>query len=172
MGQFLPVLCTAATAEGTMAGLLKIYGQSDSGNCHKVKFTADRLGIPNEWIETNNMVGEARTPEFLAINAFAEVPAVVLPDGRPLWQSNAIVQYLAEGSELLPDDAYSRAQVSAWQFWEQYSHEPYIAVCRASFSSAASRPPLWSPGGSSAAIGRSNSWRRISRSVIGSWASV
>ena len=131
MGQFLPVLCTAATAEGTMAGLLKIYGQSDSGNCHKVKFTADRLGIPNEWIETNNMVGEARTPEFLAINAFAEVPAVVLPDGRPLWQSNAIVQYLAEGSELLPDDAYSRAQVSAWQFWEQYSHEPYIAVCRA-----------------------------------------
>ena len=114
-----------------MAGLLKIYGQSDSGNCHKVKFTVDRLGIPSEWIETNNMAGEARTPEFLTINAFAEVPAVVLPDGRRLWQSNAITQYLAEGTELLPENTYARAQVSAWQFWEQYSHEPYIAVCRA-----------------------------------------
>ena len=114
-----------------MAGLLKIYGQSASGNCHKVKFTADRLGIPNQWIETNNMAGEARAPDFLAINAFAEVPAVVLPDGKPLWQSNAIIQYLAEGTALLPDDSYTRAQVNAWLFWEQYSHEPYIAVCRA-----------------------------------------
>ena len=114
-----------------MAGRLKIYGNSRSGNCDKVRLTASRLRIPHEWIETDNFVGDTRTPEFLAINAFAEVPAVVLPDGRPLWQSNAIIQYLAEGTELLPEDRYDRAQVSAWQFWEQYSHEPYIAVCRA-----------------------------------------
>ncbi len=111
--------------------ILKIYGQSDSGNCHKVKLTADRLGIPNEWIETNNMIGETQSPEFLAINPFAEVPAVVLPDGRPLSQSNAIIQYLADGTPLLPADPYLRARVNAWLFWEQYSHEPYIAVCRA-----------------------------------------
>ena len=76
------------------------------------------------------MKGETRTPEFLKLNSAGQVPAVELDDGRTLAQSNAIIRYLARGSDLIPKDAYTAAKMDEWLFWEQYSHEPYIAVCR------------------------------------------
>jgi glutathione S-transferase len=109
---------------------VKIYGDSKSGNCLKVKWTADFLGQPYEWIETDILNGESRTPEFLAMNPAGQVPAVILDDGRPLAQSNAIITHLAEGSALIPTDAYDRARMLEWMYWEQYSHEPYVAVAR------------------------------------------
>jgi glutathione S-transferase len=109
---------------------MKIYGDSISGNCLKVKWTADFLEIPYTWIETDILKGESRTPEYLAMNPAGQVPAVVLPDGRPLAQSNAILLHLAEGSELIPTDPFDRARMFEWMFWEQYSHEPYVAVAR------------------------------------------
>lgn len=109
---------------------MKVYGDSISGNCLKVKYTADYLGLPCDWVETNILAGESRTPDYLALNPAGQVPMLVLDDGRALSQSNAIIAYLAEGSELLPADPFERAKVNEWLFWEQYSHEPYIAVCR------------------------------------------
>jgi glutathione S-transferase len=109
---------------------LRIFGDSISGNCLKVKWTAERLGLDYEWIEIDLLKGETRTPQFLAINPAGQVPVVILPDGRPLAQSNAILLHLAEGTDLIPADAYARAQMLEWMFWEQYSHEPYVAVAR------------------------------------------
>jgi glutathione S-transferase len=109
---------------------LKIYGDSASGNCLKVKWTVERLDLNYDWVEIDLMKGETRTPEFLAINPAGQVPVVVLEDGRPLAQSNAILLHLAQGSNLIPEDAYERAQMLEWLFWEQYSHEPYVAVAR------------------------------------------
>jgi glutathione S-transferase len=109
---------------------MRIYGDSKSGNCLKVKWTADFLGIPYQWIETDIMQGESRTPTFLAMNPAGQVPSVILDDGRPLAQSNAIIFHLAEGSDLIPADAYDRARMLEWMFWEQYSHETAIAVAR------------------------------------------
>jgi glutathione S-transferase len=109
---------------------MKIFGDSISGNCLKVKWTADYLGLPYEWIETGVLNGETRTLQFLAVNPAGQVPAVILDDGRPLAQSNAIIAHLAEGSDLIPDDPYDRAKMFEWMFWEQYSHEPAIAVAR------------------------------------------
>ena len=109
---------------------MRIYGDSISGNCLKVKWTADHLGLAYAWIETGVLKGETRTPEFLAINSAGQVPTVVLDDGRPLAQSNAIIFHLAEGSALIPTDAYDLARMLEWMFWEQYSHEPYVAVVR------------------------------------------
>lgn len=109
---------------------LRIFGDSISGNCLKVKWTAERLGLDYEWIEVDLLKGETRTAQFLAINPAGQVPVVSLPDGRPLAQSNAILLHLAEGSDLIPADAYARAQMLEWMFWEQYSHEPYVAVAR------------------------------------------
>jgi glutathione S-transferase len=109
---------------------MRIYGDSISGNCLKVKWTADFLGRPYDWIETSVLKAETRTPAFLAMNPAGQVPAVILDDGRPLAQSNAIILHLAEGSDLIPTDAYERARMLEWLFWEQYSHEPYVAVAR------------------------------------------
>ncbi len=109
---------------------MKIYGDSISGNCLKVKWTAEFLGLGYDWVEVDIMAGESRTPAFLALNPAGQVPVVVLDDGRPLSQSNAILLHLAEGSALIPADAYDRARMLEWMFWEQYSHEPYVAVAR------------------------------------------
>lgn len=109
---------------------LRIFGDSISGNCLKVKWTAERLRLTHEWVETSVLRGDTRTPEFLALNPAGQVPTVVLSDGRPLAQSNAIMLHLAEGSPLIPHDAYDRAKMLEWLFWEQYSHEPYVAVAR------------------------------------------
>ena len=100
---------------------MRVYGDSISGNCLKVKWTADHLGRRYEWIETDILRGESRTAEFLALNPAGQVPVVVLDDGRPLAQSNAIIIHLAEGSDLIPTDAYDRARMLEWMFWD---HNP------------------------------------------------
>jgi glutathione S-transferase len=107
---------------------IKLYGSSDSGNAMKPRWVMDRLGIPYEWIETNAFNGETRTPEFLKLNPAGQVPTIVLPDGRTLAQSNAIMLHLAEGSDLIPSDAYLRGKMFEWLFWEQNAHEIYVAV--------------------------------------------
>ena len=109
---------------------MRIFGDSISGNCLKVKWTADHLSLPYEWVETSVLTGETRTPEFLAMNPAGQVPLAVLDDGRPLAQSNAIILHLARGSALIPTDPYLQARMFEWMFWEQYSHEPYVAVAR------------------------------------------
>jgi glutathione S-transferase len=109
---------------------VKIYGDLGSGNCLKVKWTADRLGLPYSWQPVDITNGESREDGFLAAFPQGQVPAVEFADGRRLAQSNAIIRYLAHGSALLPADPFAAAKVDEWLFWEQYSHEPYIAVCR------------------------------------------
>jgi glutathione S-transferase len=107
-----------------------VHGDRTSGNCLKVKYVADRLGLAYEWRDIDVVKGEARAPQFLAINPMGQVPVVAFDDGRTLAQSNAIVRYLARGSDLLPEDPFEAAKVDEILFWEQYSHEPYVAVCR------------------------------------------
>jgi glutathione S-transferase len=107
-----------------------VYGDSISGNCLKIKFVCDRLGLPYRWVETSVLKAETRTPEFLTMNPAGQVPVIKLKDGRMLAQSNAIILYLAEGSDLIPSDAFDRALMLQWMFWEQYSHETVIAVRR------------------------------------------
>ena len=109
---------------------IRIFGDSISGNCHKVKFVCDLLGIPYQWTEVDILKDASRTAAFLAINPAGQVPVIVLDDGRAIAQSNAIILYLAEGSNLIPTGAFERAKMMEWLFWEQYSHEPYIAVAR------------------------------------------
>lgn len=109
---------------------MRVFGDSISGNCLKVKWTADHLGLPYDWVETRVLTGETRTPDFLAMNPAGQVPLAVLDDGRPLAQSNAIILHLARGSALIPTDPYLQARMFEWMFWEQYSHEPYVAVAR------------------------------------------
>lgn len=113
-----------------MAARFTVYGDSISGNCLKVKFVADKLGLGYDWKETSVLAGEARAPEFLALNPAGQVPLAVFEGGRALAQSNAIMLHLAEGSELIPQDSFDRARMYQWLFWEQYSHEHAIAVLR------------------------------------------
>jgi len=110
--------------------MITIWGDPISGNCLKVKWTAERLGIPFTWVDVNVVNRETRTERFLAMNPAGQVPTIVLEDGRPLAQSGAIILHLAEGSALIPTDRYERAKMLEWLFWEQYSHEPTIAVVR------------------------------------------
>ena len=109
---------------------MKIFGDSISGNCLKVKWTADHLGLVYDWVETSVLNGETRTSAFLAMNPAGQVPLAILDDGRPLAQSNAIILHLARGSGLVPSDPYLESRMLEWMFWEQYSHEPYVAVAR------------------------------------------
>ena len=109
---------------------MKVYGDSNSGNCLKVKWVCDHLALPYRWIEIDTRKGETRTPQFLKMNGAGQVPTVAFDDGRTLAQSNAIIRYLARGSDLIPSDAFAAAKMDEWLFWEQYSHEPYVAVCR------------------------------------------
>jgi len=107
-----------------------VYGMKASGNCYKVQLLLEQLGTPYRWVDIDSAHGETRTAEFLAKNANGRVPLLELDDGRRLPESNAILWYLAEGSPLLPVDRWQRAQALQWMFFEQYSHEPYIAVAR------------------------------------------
>ncbi|MEE2526225.1 glutathione S-transferase family protein [Hyphobacterium sp. HN65] len=110
---------------------ITLYGASTSGNCLKTRWIADKMGIAYDWVEMDVFAGDTRTDEYLAINPAGQVPCMVRVDGRILAQSNAIMLYLAEGSDLIPADAFDRAKMMEWMFWEQYSHEPAIAVRRA-----------------------------------------
>ena len=107
-----------------------IFGDADSGNCVKVLLGAARAGVPFRWRAVNTAYGQPRDPEVARLNAAGQVPILRLADGRVLAQSGAILLYLLEGTPLVPDDPFERAKVHEWMFWEQYSHEPYIAVCR------------------------------------------
>lgn len=110
---------------------MQIFGHSGSGNCLKVKWTCDLLALPYAWTEVDTFAGGSRTAEFLAMNPAGQVPVVRFDDGRTLAQSNAIIRYLARDSDLVPKDTFRVAKMDEWLFWEQYSHEPHIAVCRA-----------------------------------------
>ena len=110
---------------------MTVYGMADSGNCYKVKLALEQLAIPHRWIEVSTAKGETRTPGFLARNPNGQVPTLELEDGGFLPESGAILAYLAEGTPLLPADRLSRARALQWMFFEQYSHEPCIAVARA-----------------------------------------
>ncbi len=109
---------------------MKVHGDLISGNCLKVKYTADHLGLNYTWVPVDVTKGETRTPAFLRLNPQGQVPVIELEDGRCLAQSNAIIRYLARDSALLPKDAFAQAKVDELLFWEQYNHEPYVAVCR------------------------------------------
>ncbi len=110
--------------------MITIYGFSTSGNCHKLRLLLEQLGREYRWVEIDSTTGETRTPGYLAKNPNGKVPMLELDDGRIMVESNAILYWLAEGSTFLPDDAWQRAQALSWMFFEQYSHEPYIAVAR------------------------------------------
>src|SRR5205807_16500 len=109
---------------------MKIYGDANSGNCLKVKWVCDHLALPYVWIAVDTRKRETRTSQFLKLNSAGQVPTVEFDDGRVLAESNAIIKYLARDSDLIPGDAFAAAKMDEWLFWEQYSHEPYIAVCR------------------------------------------
>lgn len=110
--------------------MLTVYGDIRSGNCLKVKWLLDWLRRDYRWIETDVTTGVTRSPQFLALNPAGQTPTIVLEDGRPLAQSNAILVHMGEGTALVPTDPYDRARMFEWLFWEQYSHEPCIAVVR------------------------------------------
>jgi len=110
--------------------MMKIFGDLSSGNCLKVKWVCDYLKIPYGWIDVDTLNGESRTPEFLKLNSAGQVPTVLFDDGRALAQSNAVMRYLAKDSDLIPASAFEGAEMDGWLFWEQNSHEPFIAGCR------------------------------------------
>jgi glutathione S-transferase len=103
---------------------------TESGNCHKVRMTLDMLSLPYQWTEVDMQKGTTRTPEFLAMNPNGKIPVLEIEPGNYLPESNAIICYLAEGTRLMPADRLARARVLQWLFFEQYSHEPFIAVAR------------------------------------------
>jgi glutathione S-transferase len=111
--------------------MIKLYQFQPSGNCYKVRLLLNQLGKPFEVVEMDLMSGAARTPEFKAKNPIARVPTVELEPGVFLAESNAILWYFAEGTPFIPTDKLERARMLQWMFFEQYSHEPYVAVARA-----------------------------------------
>ncbi len=110
--------------------MIKVYGDFKSGNCYKIKLLLHLLEQEYEWIAIDTMAAETRTDEFAAMNPNQKIPVVELDSGEFLPESNAILNYLAEGTSFLPSSSLERARVLQWQFFEQYSHEPYIAVAR------------------------------------------
>jgi glutathione S-transferase len=111
--------------------MVTLYDALVSGNGYKVRLLLTQLGIPYALVQMDLEKRETRTAEFLKRNPNGRIPCVRLDDGTHLWESNAIQFYFAEGTPLLPSDRLERAQVLQWLFFEQYSHEPYIAVVRA-----------------------------------------
>jgi glutathione S-transferase len=112
------------------SAMLRIYDYLPSGNGYKVRLLLHQLEIPYERVEIDIARGESRTEAFLRRNPNGRIPLLELEDGGYLSESNAILFYLAQGTPLLPDTGWSRAQALSWMFFEQYSHEPYIAVLR------------------------------------------
>ena len=110
--------------------MLRLYEYWNSGNCYKVRLLLAQLGEPFERVPLDIYKGDTRTEEFLAKNPNRRVPLIEFPDGRRLAESDAILFFLAEGTPWLPEDRWERARVLQWMFFEQYSHEPYLAVVR------------------------------------------
>ena len=113
-----------------MTDQMRVWGDVYSGNCFKVKLLLTQLQLPHEWIHVNILDKESRTPEFLAMNPNGRIPLLQTTDGVYLPESNAILHYLADGTAMLPTDRLQHAQVLQWMFFEQYSHEPYVATAR------------------------------------------
>ena len=109
---------------------IELFGDADSGNCVKVLLGAVRANVPFRWRAVNTAYGQPRDPEVERLNAAGQVPIMLLPDGRVLAQSGAILLFLLRDTPLVPTDTFEHAKMLEWMFWEQYSHEPYIAVCR------------------------------------------
>ena len=107
-----------------------LYSMQNSGNCYKPRLLMHQLDIPFRLVDTNSFDGSTRTPQYLALNPNGKVPFLILPDGRKLAESNAMLLHFAERTPFLPSDPYERALSYQWLFFEQYSHEPYIAVAR------------------------------------------
>lgn len=110
--------------------MLTLYQQQDSGNCYKPRLLLAHLGAPIRIVDIDANDGSTRAPDFLARNPNGKVPLAEFADGRRLAESNAILLHLAKNTAYLPDDAFDRAKVYEWLFFEQYSHEPAIAVRR------------------------------------------
>jgi glutathione S-transferase len=108
----------------------RVFGMSTSGNCHKVRLVLENLRVPYEWVEVDTTKSESRTKTFLEMNPNGRVPTLQVEPHVYLPESNAILHYLAEGTPLWPSARLARAQVLQWMFFEQYSHEPYVAVAR------------------------------------------
>ncbi len=113
-----------------MMAQYRVFGDSKSGNCYKIQLLCAILEVEYEWIEVDILAGDTQKTEFLALNANGKIPLLSLPDGRNLSESNAILAYLAAGTELVGGDRFSTADVLRWMFFEQYSHEPNIATSR------------------------------------------
>ena len=110
--------------------MITVYGYTASGNCWKVAQILRSTGCDFAWVEVDSNAGGTRTPEFLAMNPNAKIPIVVLDDGQVITESGAILCHFAEGTAWLPPPGLARTRVMEWLFFEQYSHEPYIAVAR------------------------------------------
>jgi glutathione S-transferase len=110
--------------------MVTLYDYLDSGNGYKIRLLLAQLGKPYRWVELDILSNQTRTPQFLAKNPNGRIPALELDDGTCLAESNAILWYLAEGSALVPGGRLPRARVLQWMFFEQYSHEPYVATPR------------------------------------------
>ncbi len=110
--------------------MLKLYQFFSSGNCYKIRLLLTQLEIPFESVELNILKGETRTPEFLSKNPNGRIPVLETQSGQFIAESNAILFYLSEGTDFLPKDNFERAKVLQWLFFEQYSHEPFIATSR------------------------------------------
>ncbi len=109
---------------------MKVFGDYRSGNCYKIQLTADLLGIDYEWVDVDILKKENQSTDYLNMNPAGQIPIVMLDDGEILSESNAIINFLAADSWLLPKDPLLLAKVQQWQFFEQYSHEPCVAVAR------------------------------------------
>jgi glutathione S-transferase len=109
---------------------VRLYNSAVSGNCYKVRLLLAQLGLPYETVEMSVVDRSNRADVLGELNPGLRVPTVVLDDGRALGESNAILWYFGDGTQYVPEDRYERAQVLQWQFFEQYSHEPHIAVAR------------------------------------------
>lgn len=109
---------------------MKIYGDTQSGNCYKLYLACELLKIDHEWVDVDILAGQTQSASFLAKSSNGKIPILELKNGQTLSESNAILNYLCEGSNWYPQDIWHRAKVHQWQFFEQYSHEPYIAVAR------------------------------------------
>jgi len=110
--------------------MFTVYGDIKSGNCYKIKLLLNLLGEEHHWQHVDILKGESRTEDYLAKNPVGKIPLLEFTNGQYLAESNAILNYLADGSQYLPDNRFQRALVLQWQFFEQYSHEPYIATAR------------------------------------------
>ncbi len=109
---------------------MKVYGDHESGNCYKLRLLLSHLDRSYEWVDVDVLTRQTRTPEFLAKNPNGRVPVLELDDGTFLAESNAILWYLARGTDFLPTGQLDQAKTLQWMFFEQYSHEPYVATPR------------------------------------------